>query len=72
MPLEIKLKAEYAGLDAIYRRAHSLCRLRYLGEMKANDSFSTRAPGPLVLNRLPWARKVFALRLSVFGFRSVY
>jgi hypothetical protein len=72
MPLEIKLKSEYVSLDAIYRRAHSLCRLRYLGEMKAHDSFTTRAPGPLVLNRLPWARKVFALRLSVFGFRNIY
>jgi hypothetical protein len=69
-PLEINLRAEYAQLDAIYRRAHAVCRLRYLGELMSHDSIKAVSPGPLILNVLPYSRKVFALRLSILNFRG--
>lgn len=69
-PLEIKLRAEYAMLDMIYRRAHSACRIRYLGELMSHDAIRVSTPGPLILNRLPYARKVFGLRTSVLNFRG--
>lgn len=70
LPFEIRLRSEYASLDSIYRRGHSLCRMRYLSEMVARDAFSVKVPGPFILNRLPWARKVFGLRLSAAVFRG--
>lgn len=70
LPFEIRLRSEFASLDSIYRRGHSLCRLRYLSEMVARDAFAMKVPGPFILNRLPWARKVFALRLSASAFRG--
>jgi hypothetical protein len=71
LPFEISLKSEYVALDEVYRRSHSICRLRYLGEMMAHNTFSIHVPGPLVLNRFWWARKVFGLRLSVYAFRGL-
>lgn len=70
LPFEIRLSDEFSTLDDIYRRGHSHCRLRYLSEMVARAAFAMRVPGPFILNHLPWARKVFALRLSVYAFRG--
>lgn len=69
-PLEVDLRSEYAKLDAVYRRARSSCRLHYLSELMSHNSIKVSTPGPFILNRLPYSRKVFALRTSIMNFRG--
>lgn len=67
-PMEIRLNAEYRRLDQVFERARASCRLRYLSDLVDKRRIWTRIPGPLVLNRLPYSRKVFALRASAVNF----
>ncbi|MES2854492.1 MAG: hypothetical protein V4692_01460, partial [Bdellovibrionota bacterium] len=67
-PGEMNFKAEYKTLEQIHARAESICRLRYLSRLSEENRFATEFPGPIVLNRLPYARKVFGMRLSSANF----
>jgi hypothetical protein len=67
-PLEMSLKSEYQHLDKIFQRARENCRIRYLADLVDSESIYFRTPGPLILNRLPYSRKVFALRASTVNF----
>ena len=69
-PMEMALNREYNRLDRIFARARRECRLRYLSELVSHGAIRVRVPGPLVLTRLPYARKVFGLRSSVISFQG--
>jgi hypothetical protein len=70
LPLEMNFQREYNTLDAIYRKAHETCRVRYLMEMSAFDAFRSDAHGPLILEGLPYWRKLFGLRKSLLHYRG--
>ena len=65
---ELSLRNEYTIIDSVFERAQSGCRLRYLKGLAEADAFDIDIPAPLVLSRIPYSRKVFALRLSVLNF----
>jgi hypothetical protein len=67
-PLELDLRSEYAQLDRIFARARSECRVKYLVNLYENDRLNFPVPGPLVLTRLPYSRKIFALRATLDSF----
>lgn len=69
-PLEIGFAPQFGILDAIFKRARSVCRLRHLTDFVAegDGDFGLRAPGPPVLNRLPYFRKLFSLQASLLNF----
>ena len=67
-PIEISLKSNYERLDQALKRARLTCRLRYLGDLLDHNSIRTNVPGPLILNRIPYARKIFGLRISILKF----
>ena len=67
-PLEHSLASEYERLDRVFLKARSQCRLRYLTKLVEANRFAEDVPGPVVLNRLPYARKVFGMRLSTANF----
>jgi hypothetical protein len=68
LPGEMDFREEYRRLDAIYDRAKNSCRLRYLSRLVEEDRFAEKIPGPIGMNRLPYARKVFGMRLSTVSF----
>ena len=67
-PLEFDLRDEYAKLDQVLDRSRSSCRLKYLSALIETENFATELPGPFLLNRLPYSRKIFGLRTSVNRF----
>lgn len=69
-PLEMNLQSEYDRLDRIFERARKTCRLRYLSKLVDNRAIHTRVPGPAILVRLPYARRIFGLRSSVLNFQG--
>ncbi len=66
-PFEHDLRQEYRRLDELYERSKASCRLTYLTHLISTGNFRVDIPGPLLLSRLPYARKVFGLRLSLNG-----
>jgi hypothetical protein len=64
-PLERDFRPEYATLDRIFERAKKSCRLRYLKALSERGQFAREIPGPAVLNRLPYWRRIFALKASL-------
>jgi hypothetical protein len=72
-PFEMDFSDEYERLDQIFTKALEHCRIRYLRSLTKAGRFATSYPGPFLLNRLPYSRKVFGMRLdtiSVGGFDS--
>jgi hypothetical protein len=67
LPFERDLRDGYARLDAVFAKAKSSCRLRYLSKLVETDMFA-EVPGLFLLNRLPYSRKVFGMRLSTANF----
>lgn len=67
LPFERNLSEGYERLDAIYGKAKLTCRLRYLNKLVEADRFA-EVPGLFLLNRLPYSRKVFGMRLSTANF----
>lgn len=68
LPLEIDLRDEYSRLDRVFLKAQAGCRLRYLNRLVETGRFANELPGLLLLNRLPYSRKIFGLRLSTANF----
>lgn len=67
LPFERDLSEGYSHLDEIFGRAKTACRLRYLNRLVETNMFA-EAPGIYLLNRLPYSRKVFGMRLSTANF----
>lgn len=67
LPFERDLRAGYERLDGIFSKAAASCRLRYLNKLVATNMFA-EVPGLFLLNRLPYSRKVFGMRLSTANF----
>ena len=67
-PFEMDLKSNYNRMSSVFERAASVCRVRYLRELVRADNFSVYIPGPLVLTRMPYSRKVFGLKLSALNY----
>jgi hypothetical protein len=68
LPFEMDERSEYARLDKIFARARADCRIRYLASLVDMHGIHADFPGPLMLNRLPYARRVFGMRLSAANF----
>jgi hypothetical protein len=68
LPFERDFSSEYAELDAIVRRARTSCRLHYFGQIFDQGKIQGTLPGPRLLNHLPFWRKLFALKSSVYNF----
>lgn len=67
LPFERDLRDGYARLDKIYENTKSRCRIRYLRRLVESERFA-EVPGLFLLNRLPYSRKVFGMRLSTANF----
>jgi hypothetical protein len=68
LPLERNFQDQYVLVDKVLQRATETCRLRYLSQLVKKNHFASELPGPLVLNRMPYARKIFGLRTAVVDF----
>ena len=68
VPFERSFQDQYAVLDKIFQRAKDSCRLDYLSQLMKKNNFVSELPGPLILNRIPYARKIFGLRTAVVDF----
>jgi hypothetical protein len=68
VPLELDLRPQYKVLDTIFAHIENECRMKYLKALVHGGSFNTSMPGPLVINRVPYSRKIFGLRLSAANF----
>lgn len=68
-PLERDYRSAYARVMAAYQRAETRCRLTYLEKLMSTANFSVNnLPGPFVLNRLPYWRKLFAMKAAIESF----
>jgi len=70
-PLARDSRAQYRKLDWIFDQLQSRCRLRYLRHLVKTGGFGLlplQTPGPWLLQRFPYARKVFGMRVSVANF----
>jgi hypothetical protein len=68
LPFEQSFREAYARLDRIFAKAKRICRLRYLNRLMKNDHFASVIPGPFLLNRLPYSRRVFGMKINVSNF----
>ncbi len=69
-PFELSFRAQYQQFDRILKLARSHCRLRYIGDLIDHHQLYHALPGPLILSRLPYARKIFGLNTSVRKFNG--
>lgn len=69
-PFELNLGPTYDRLDKIFERVRRSCRIRYLKKLVDYGAIRTKVPGPVLLVDLPYARKIFGLRSSIFGFQG--
>lgn len=67
-PLEHDFKPAYERLDKLYAKASGECRITYLKHLAETDNFDSARPGPVLLNRLPYSRKLFGMKLSLVNF----
>ena len=67
-PFERDYAAGFVAIDRLVKRARASCRLTYVGLLLDKSNFPAKLPGPPLLNRLPYWRKLFALRSSVSNF----
>lgn len=69
-PMERDYTDNFTTLDEIYLIAEKQCRLRYIKALAKSDQLRAKLPGWLFATRLPYARKVFGMRLSLAGFNG--
>lgn len=67
-PLERSYRSQYKELDEIFSHGKTFCRLKYLRHFSEIRNFSIRYPGPMILNKLPYSRKLFGLKLLALNF----
>lgn len=68
VPFELDNRDAYARLDRIFDRARGSCRIKYLRRLAETETFSSERPGPFLLNRLPFTRRVFGMKAEVAKF----